>query len=220
MKTKVCGLREPDNIKDVLALGVDYLGFIFYEKSSRYVGDTDLAEWIEAQGTALAGVAKVGVFVNAGVDTILNTVHDYELDYVQLHGDESPGYCRELQLLWSVSTLRTAGLIRAFSVDAAFNFGTTADYADACDLFVFDTGGQAAHGGTGVKWDWSKLARYTGDTPFLLSGGIGPGDAARVRMLEHPRLLGVDLNSRFEDRPGVKDVGLLGEFVGTLGTAK
>ena len=205
MKVKVCGLREPENIKDILALGIDYAGFIFYDKSKRFVGKTKLAEWMAANEAAFGKTKKVGVFVNAELDYILNAVHDYKLDYVQLHGDESPGYCRELKLLWSVSTLRKAHLIKAFSVTPNFNFEITQAYADSCPLFIFDTGGHKEKGGTGEKWDWAKLKEYNGLVPFLLSGGIGPLDADEVKAIGHPQLRGVDLNSAFEDAPGVKN---------------
>ena len=213
MKIKVCGLREPENIKEVLATGVDFVGFIFYDKSKRYVGKTKLAEWISANEEVFRATKKVGVFVNAELDFILNAVHDYKLDYVQLHGDESPGYCRELKLLWSVSTLRKAHLIKAFSVTPNFNFDDTQAYADSCPLFIFDTGGHAKKGGTGKKWDWSKLDEYQGLVPFLLSGGIGPLDADDVKALDHPQLRGVDLNSAFESEPGVKEVAKLKLFL-------
>jgi len=216
MKVKVCGLRDPENITDILKLGVDYTGFIFHKRSKRYVGDTDLATWMTAQEGLFETTAKVGVFVNAEVDFILNTVHDYRLDYVQLHGDESAGYCQELKLLWSVSTLRKAKIIKAFSVTPDFDFRDTNAYASSCPLFVFDTGGQAEHGGTGVKWDWAKLQQYTSPVPFLLSGGIGPSDAAAIRQLNHPQLVGVDLNSRFETAPGLKDVDKLAGFIEAL----
>ena len=213
MKIKVCGLREPDNISEVLALGVDYVGFIFYQKSKRFVGKTKLAEWIAANEEAFGATKKVGVFVNAELDYILNAVHDYKLDYVQLHGDESPGYCRELKLLWSVSTLRKAQLIKAFSITPDFDFRETYAYADSCPLFIFDTGGQTEKGGTGKKWDWAKLNEYEGLVPFLLSGGIGPLDGDDVKALDHPQLRGVDLNSAFETEPGVKDVAKLKMFL-------
>ncbi|MEO0733909.1 MAG: phosphoribosylanthranilate isomerase [Bacteroidota bacterium] len=212
MKIKVCGLREPDNIREILALGIDYAGFIFYERSTRFAGSPELAQWLTDNEPLFARAAKVGVFVNAEVDYILNTVHDYQLDYVQLHGNESAGYCRELKLLWSVSTLRKAQIIKAFSVTPDFDFTDTNGYVESCPLFVFDTGGQKEHGGTGVQWDWGKLAEYRSPVPFLLSGGIGPGDAAAVRRVQHPQLAGVDLNSKFESAPGVKDPSLLAEF--------
>ncbi|WP_020567591.1 phosphoribosylanthranilate isomerase [Neolewinella persica] len=213
MKVKVCGLRDPENIVEVLGLGVDYVGFIFHNRSKRFVGKSELSKWLQKNKDQFNGTKKVGVFVNAEVDYILNMVHDYQLDYVQLHGNESPGYCRELKLLWSVSTLRKATLIKAFSVDADFSFDMTNTYADSCPLFIFDTGGQKDHGGTGVKWDWSKLSEYQGLTPFLLSGGIGPEDAAEVAKVNHPQFAGVDLNSRFEVEPGVKDVIKLKRFL-------
>jgi len=217
MKIKVCGLREPENIAAIVGLGVDYIGFIFYEESKRYVGNTKLKAWLEDNGELLNNTKKVGVFVNAGMDTLLNAVHDYQLDYVQLHGNESPGYCQELQLLWSVSTLKKAKLAKAFSIDTNFDFDSTTAYAGTCDLFVFDTGGQSEHGGTGVKWDWKKLEEYKGNTPFLLSGGIGPEDVRRIRLLEHPSLAGIDVNSKFEVSPALKDVGLLRDFVSQIG---
>lgn len=213
MKVKVCGLRAPDNIKEILALGVDYVGFISHKKSKRFVGETKLAEWITSNEELFGKTKKVGVFVNAELDYILNAVHDYKLDYVQLHGDESPGYCRELKLLWSASTLRKAQLIKAFPITPGFDFSDTYAYADSCPLFIFDTGGQAEKGGTGTKWDWAKLDEYQGMIPFLLSGGIGPEDAERVSALKHVQLSGVDLNSGFEVEPGFKDVEPLRRFL-------
>ncbi len=213
MRTKVCGMREPGNIREVLDLNVDYMGFIFHPPSPRFAGSPALAEWMQKNDALFSSTARVGVFVNAELDYILNTVHDYQLDWVQLHGNESPTYCRELKLLWTVSTLRSAHLCKAFSVDADFDFSDAAAYADTCSLFVFDTGGQATSGGTGRQWDWNRLREYNLPTPFLLSGGIGPQDAAAIRKLDHPQLAGVDLNSRFEVEPGVKEVKLLSDFL-------
>ncbi|TXF91712.1 phosphoribosylanthranilate isomerase [Neolewinella aurantiaca] len=216
MKVKVCGMRDPENIREVLALGVDLVGFIFYNKSKRFVGKTELSEWISANENLFGETKKVGVFVNAELDYILNVVHDYKLDYVQLHGDESPGYCRELKLLWSVSTLRKARLIKAFPITPDFNFQDTNAYADSCPLFIFDTGGHTEKGGTGAKWDWSKLNEYNGLVPFLLSGGIGPEDAEQIKALDHVQMLGVDLNSGFEESPGLKNPTLLRYFLKTV----
>ena len=216
LNIKVCGLTRPENIQRIAEIEVDYLGLIFYERSSRYAKSDELRAWLATNRTLLGRASKVGVFVNAGVDTILNTVHDYELDFVQLHGEESPGYCRELNLLWSVNTLRGAKIAKAFSITPDFDFAATEAYSSSCELFVFDTGGQAQVGGTGRQWDWRILDRYHGSTPFLLSGGIGPDDAAAVTNIEHPALAGVDINSRFETEPGVKDVGLLKTFAGEI----
>jgi phosphoribosylanthranilate isomerase len=216
MKVKVCGLCAPDNIEEVLALGLDYVGFIFYKKSKRFVGKTKLAEWVTGNEGLFGKTKKVGIFVNAELDYILNAVHDYKLDYVQLHGDESPGYCRELKLLWSVSTLRKAHLIKAFSITPDFDFKDTYAYADSCPLFIFDTGGHAEKGGTGAKWDWTKIDEYEGLVPFLLSGGIGPEDAERVSALKHVQLQGVDLNSGFELKAGVKNAAELQRFLAKI----
>jgi phosphoribosylanthranilate isomerase len=216
MKTKVCGLRQPENIIEVLNLGIDYAGFIFFEGSSRFAGQPAFAKWMAENDDLFTDTKRVGVFVNAGLDIILNTVHDYHLDYVQLHGNESAGYCRELKLLWSVSTLRKATICKAFSITPDFDFSVTNEYADSCELFVFDTGGQKDHGGTGLKWDWDKLREYKGATPFLLSGGIGPDDGRRIRLMDHPQLAGVDLNSKFESEPGLKEVDKLSHFLESL----
>lgn len=213
MQVKVCGLTQPENIQRVVDLGVDYIGLIFYDKSKRFAEDPALKKWLVANSGSFEQVKKVGVFVNAEIEYILNTVHDYELDYVQLHGNESAGYCQELALLWSVNTLRSAKIAKAFSITPGFNFGDTLPYSNACDLFIFDTGGQPLHGGTGVKWDWSKLAEYSGTTPFLLSGGIGPADSEAIEKVAHPQFLGLDLNSKFEATPGVKDPKLLEFFL-------
>ena len=213
MRVKVCGLTRPENIQRIAEMKIDYLGLIFYDRSSRYAKSDKLQAWLTANPALSDQTSRVGVFVNAGVDTILNTVHDYELDYVQLHGEESPGYCRELNLLWSVNTLRGAKIIKAFPITPDFDFSATEPYSSSCELFVFDTGGQAQAGGTGRKWDWRMLDRYHGATPFLLSGGIGPSDAAAITNVEHPAMVGVDVNSKFETEPGVKNVELLKNFV-------
>jgi len=216
MKTKVCGLRHPENISAIIDLGIDYAGFIFHEGSKRFAGQPALADWMAANDELFQQTARVGVFVNAGLDIILNTVHDYHLDYIQLHGNESAGYCRELKLLWSVSTLRKASICKAFSITPKFDFAETSQYTDSCQLFVFDTGGQKDHGGTGVKWNWDKLQEYKGNTPFLLSGGIGPDDARRIRLIDHPQLAGVDVNSKFELEPGTKSINKIKEFLKNL----
>lgn len=217
MRIKVCGLREPANIAAVCALPVDFIGFIFYPPSPRYVDPAvKLDTWLRRQATvSLGGIAKVGVFVNAAIEEVVNAIHDYQLDYVQLHGEESPEYCQELEDLWSLSSIRRASIIKAFSVDAQFDFQTTAAYTAYCKYFIFDTKG-AGYGGTGQSFDWALLDRYLGVTPFLLSGGIGPTDVTAIRQLQHPQLSGVDLNSRFESVPGEKDVTLLEQFIRNL----
>lgn len=212
MKIKICGLKDPNNIAAVAQLQPDYLGFIFYPKSPRYAEGDALLQFLEKEQEALEGISRVGVFVNEEVDRILSMAHDYQLDYVQLHGDESPAYCQELQLLWSVSSMHRSRIIKAFRIGPDFDWAQVNAYAAFCPLFVFDTKGTTA-GGTGEKWDWSLLDSYHGVTPFLLSGGIGPEDILAVKALQHPQFSGVDLNSKFETEPGYKDTELLQEFM-------
>lgn len=209
---KVCGMREPANIKAVAKLPVQYMGFIFYTHSKRFVGKTKLADWLSKNGKVLEGIRRVGVFVNSELDAILNAVHDYQLDYVQLHGDESPEYCAELTGLWSFSSVRSARLIRAFSVDDRFDFGDTAAFEPYAEQFIFDTKG-AGYGGTGRQFDWSLLQQYHGTKPFLLSGGIQPDSAEAIRSMDHPQMMGVDINSGFETEPGVKDPQAITTFI-------
>ena len=204
MKVKVCGTRQPSNIQALAALDVDMLGFIFYKKSSRYIGDTapmDLST-IEQD--------KVGVFVNEPMPTLLELVGKFSLDYVQLHGDESPAYCQNLKSVWP-----SVKLIKAFSVDEAFDFASTQAYELYCDYFIFDTKG-TQRGGNGITFDWKLLHSYQGMTPFLLSGGISAEMATAIRSLAIPQLAGVDINSCFEEEAGLKDVALVQSFVKEL----
>lgn len=217
MKVKVCGMRSPDNIKALAALPIDLIGFIFYPPSKRFVGEVEeLPNWLAESGELLKGIGRVGVFVNAEVDEILNRVHDYDLDYVQLHGEESPEYCRELHRFWQYSSVRKAKLIKAFSVDEDFDFRQTQAYASYCAFFLFDTKGPN-YGGNGAPFNWELLKQYNGAIPFLLSGGIDEDMAVAIRQLDLPQLSGVDINSRFETAPGEKDVEKVGRFLAALG---
>ncbi len=213
---KVCGMREPENISQVLALPLDYMGFVFYEKSPRFADSPGLESWVHKNDHLFASVKKVGVFVNAEIERVLNIVHDYQLDYVQLHGNESPEYCSELKQYWSISTLHPAKIIKAFAVDEHFDFEETRQYEGWCAYFLFDTK-TPEHGGSGKTFDWSLLQQYSGITPFFLSGGIGVEAAESIRQLKIPALYGVDVNSRFETAPGVKDVEKLKEFMAQFG---
>jgi phosphoribosylanthranilate isomerase len=205
MKVKVCGMRDPENILALAKLPVDMMGFIFYPKSPRSVKDKKLPAWLNKNADALKKIKRVGVFVNAEIEEVLNKVHDYQLDFVQLHGDESPEYCEELLQYWEISTMRRAKLIKAFPVDEYFNFVATAGYAGHCALFLFDTKG-VAFGGTGKAFNWELLRKYKGPRPFLLAGGIGPESIDSIRVFSHELFYGVDLNSRFEKGPGIKDL--------------
>ncbi len=214
MKIKVCGLREPDNITALAKLPVDMMGFIFYEKSLRFAGKK-LAQWLALEGGALEGIKRVGVFVNAEVEDVLNHVHDFELDFVQLHGNESPEYCQLLRNLWESTSMRKAKLIKAFRVDEGFDFDQVSPFTSHCAYFLFDTKGQE-YGGTGEQFDWKLLGNYHGVTPFILSGGIGPETVDDVLGFRHPQLYGIDINSRFEQEPGIKDIEKVAQFVTAL----
>lgn len=200
MIIKVCGMRDAENIREVEALGIDWMGFIFWSKSSRYVSK---------RLTYLPQKCKrVGVFVDATVDDILQHISDYRLDIVQLHGSERPEDVRRLRSLCGDST----AIIKAVNIATKDDLMHTKSYEGVVDYFLFDTKGKSV-GGSGEKFDWSVLEAYNGDTPFLLSGGIGPDDAVRVKSFRHPRCIGIDLNSRFEIEPGIKDITKLKTFL-------
>lgn len=215
MKIKVCGLKSPDNILAIAALPVDFIGLILYNGSPRNAASEQMIEWLEQNESALAGVKIAGVFVNAEIEDVLNAVHDYRLDFVQLHGDESPDYCRELDSFRSLSSMRTAKLIKAFRVDEQFDFSSVAAYASWCSYALFDTR-SAEYGGSGRHFDWELLRQYGGPLPFLLSGGIAEEDAEALLQFRHPLMMGVDINSRFETAPAEKDVEKINRFIQTL----
>ena len=196
---KVCGMREAENIREVEALGIDMMGFIFWPKSSRYVSERP--EYLPKH------VKRVGVFVNEDPEQVKRLAADYRLDYIQLHGQESPEQISHLSPLTS-----HLSIIKAFNIATAEDLLQTQPYEGVADLFLFDTKGKSV-GGNGEKFDWDVLDAYHGSTPFLLSGGIGPDDAERVNAFHHPKCIGIDLNSRFELSPGLKDVNKLKEFL-------
>ncbi|MEA5405081.1 phosphoribosylanthranilate isomerase [Arcicella sp. DC2W] len=202
MRLKVCGMRNSDNIKELLELGPDYMGFIFYEKSSRFVGE-ELDE--ELLKSFPQSVKKVGVFVNATQAYILDKVKKYALDYVQLHGEEMPDFCRNLKF-------KGVNIIKAFSVDNQFNFGKLLNFKPYCDYFLFDTKGDLK-GGNGITFDWSVLRRYDNDKPFFLAGGIDLDNAAQARELAGLKIHSLDVNSKFEIAPALKDIEKLSELM-------
>ena len=204
-------MRNSENIKEVLELPVDLMGLIFYKKSPRHVLDGAAKEILQASD---GKVKRVGVFVNEDIGVILQKVAKFQLSYVQLHGKETPEYCYDL-LAASAKTFGCADelqLIKAFSVDEQFDFSSTNGYSPYCKYFIFDTKGKNA-GGNGFMFDWSLLNQYTARTPFLLSGGIGVVAASAIVQLNFPKMVGVDLNSKFETRPALKDVNLLKQFL-------
>ena len=197
-KVKVCGMREAENIREAEALGIDLMGFIFWPKSSRYVSERPAYLPTKCQ--------RVGVFVDESIEGVRAKALDFGLDFIQLHGKESPAYVAEL------SDLR---IIKAFNIACADDFTACAPYEHLVDFFLFDAKGKSV-GGNGIAFDWSVLKAYHGQTPFLLSGGIGPGDAARIHAIRHPRFAGIDLNSRFELSPALKDITALRQFLNEL----
>lgn len=211
-------MREPENITALLDLPIDFIGFVFYPKSPRYVVEKKLQAWLKENTEQFAGIKRVGVFVNAEIEFILNRVHDFQLDFVQLHGDESPEYCREIKSYWDISSIRKARLIKAFRIDDRFDFEQVLEYETLCGYYIFDTKVEQEYGGTGKSFDWSLLEQYRGLTPYLLSGGIGPDSADKVRKLPYKQLAGVDINSKFEDSPGKKDIEKIRKFVEALNT--
>lgn len=200
-RLKICGMKYPDNLQAVASLQPDYLGFIFYAKSRRFMADTLSPEIVQALPS---GIKRVGVFVNADTSYILEQAKAYGLQQIQLHGDESPAQCAELQG-------RDYVLVKAFGVDANFDFAQLKAYDPLVDYYLFDTKGPA-YGGHGISFDWSVLKRYDKHKPFFLSGGIGLEEIKSLRALEGFPLHALDVNSRFEDEPGLKNEGLLRQF--------
>ena len=199
-------MREAENIREVEALGINWMGLIFWPKSSRYV--SEMPDYLPQD------VKRVGVFVNEDLDTVKKKADDYALNLIQLHGSESPDYVRALKAPSSINSL-TSSIIKAFNIATADDFEQTKDYEGLVDYFLFDTKGLSV-GGNGVQFDWDVLKDYHGKTPFLLSGGISPDDAERIHAFHHPQCIGIDLNSRFELSPGLKDINKLKTFIQAL----
>lgn len=205
MKIKICGMKYSENIKAVLALKPDFMGFIFYPKSPRYAGALD----VSVLNKFPKSTKKIGVFVNENLENILTIAFKYKLDGMQLHGTELVEMCVKLKEVGYI-------VIKAFPIAEAYNFKVTKAYEGACDYFLFDTKTDA-YGGSGVKFNWKMLDEYKGETPFLLSGGISADDAEDILKIEHSKFAGVDLNSKFEVKPGIKNVKLLEKFISQLG---
>lgn len=227
---KVCGMREPDNIQAVLELGPELMGMIFYPASKRFVGDEPSVLGKssilgEPFSTHRSGTLKTGVFVDAEEEYILSKVNNFHLDAVQLHGYESVEYCMQLQNMleetWGSSSPKPTFcpgskskiiLIKAFGIDSHFDWATLIEYAECIDYFLFDTR-TPDFGGSGKKFDWTLLDQYKWEFPYFISGGIGEEDIPHILELarKDSRLVGIDLNSKYEIQPGYKSINKLKE---------
>jgi phosphoribosylanthranilate isomerase len=196
---KVCGMREAENIRQVEQSGIDWMGFIFYPPSPRALNQRPA--YLPAQ------VKRIGVFVNEQPTQVLRLVEDYALDFVQLHGSESPDDCRLIR--------QKVPVIKTLSIATETDLEAVETYIGCCDYLLFDTR-CPTHGGSGATFDWSILAAYRGTTPFLLSGGLRPESVEALRRFSHPQLAGYDLNSGFETAPGLKDPARITQFINQL----
>jgi len=207
LKLKVCGMKFAANIAAVAGLQPAYLGFIFYDKSPRFISEisAELIKYIPSE------IKTVGVFVDEDLEIVEKKVNQFQLKAVQLHGNESPEYCAALK-----TTFNSLEVIKAFGVDEDFDFPLLNTYAAAVNYFLFDTKTQA-HGGSGKTFDWTILEGYKLDKPYFLSGGIDLQHATTIAGIEDSRLYAVDINSRFEIEPGVKDEERIRAFIAKLG---
>ena len=208
MRIKVCGMTQPEQVDQLAELGMTFAGFIFYPKSPRYVFKYMTSTQIRKENN----INKVGVFVNASAEEVLHMVDECRLQMVQLHGDETPKFCEKIADYVSV--------VKAFRLSDNDNIQwMTRPYMEMCDMFMFDTIG-AGYGGTGKKFDWDLLKNENIGKPFFLSGGIEPGDEEKLREFEKEpvakALFAIDINSRFETSPGVKDMEKLKQFAKNL----
>jgi len=202
MKIKVCGMRDKANLAELIDLKPDFIGFIFYDKSPRYVGDLLDEKLVRSISKP---IKKVGVFVNSNPDYILRIAKKYDLQYVQLHGHETPDFCRNLKS-------RGVNVIKAFSIDETFNFASLNNYKPHCDYFLFDAKGSDP-GGNGIAFDWDILKRYQDrEKSFFLSGGLSLENIAQVKELGI-KIYGLDVNSKFEIAPAVKDIEKLRQLI-------
>lgn len=200
MKLKICGMKFENNIIDVAEMQPDYLGFIFYENSKRYF-NTSIPEIPDS-------IKKIGVFVNAKLDFIVDKIEKYNLQGVQLHGDESPELCKSLKEYDII-------VIKVFSIKNQFNFNLLEPYEGVCDYYLFDTKGKEP-GGNGYPFNWNVFKKYKSNKSYFLSGGIGPGELdALLLFLKRPEsdlCCTLDLNSKFETASGIKDIKSLKNF--------
>ncbi len=196
LKIKVCGMRELENILQLKELNPDYVGFIFYSKSPRYVETID-----KSLLSLLQPIKKTAVFVDATSNEVTAMIKEYRFEAIQLHGKESADYCTEMKK-------EGVEVIKAFGIHEKFDWKILEPYLDVVDYFLFDTYTRA-HGGSGKAFNWEVLKAYPFEKPYFLSGGIGPDNIESALTIQDERLYGLDLNSKFEDSPGFKNIELL-----------
>tara|TARA_B100000809_G_C15016928_1_gene487031 strand:- start:363 stop:977 length:615 start_codon:yes stop_codon:yes gene_type:complete len=188
---KVCGMKEEQNLSDLIKVQPDFIGLIFHKKSPRNI--------TKYSSTSIPKeIRTVGVFVNETEGFVLDKINEFDLKYIQLHGAESPHFCKNIKRL-------NRKVIKAFNIHPEFDFSKLEEYTPYCDYFLFDAFGKNA-GGNGITFDWELLDKYTGETPFLLSGGIDSEMAESLKEISHPMYKGVDINSKFEIEPGLKNI--------------
>jgi phosphoribosylanthranilate isomerase len=205
LKIKVCGLRDFGNAANIAGTFPDFMGFIFHPGSVRYVGQDVRCALLT---NLPQGIIKTGVFVNEEISDVEMTVSRYGLDAVQLHGSESAEYCKHFMKRGLVT-------IKAFGLWSAFDFRIPEPYMNCCNYFLFDTKSEG-YGGSGRRFGWAILDKYKLDKPYFLSGGICYDDIKEIKDLRYKELFGVDINSRFELSPGIKDTELIRSFINEI----
>ncbi len=204
MNIKVCGITDIKQLTQLDGLGIEFAGINFYEQSPRYMKGKIHGDAVKA---ADLDIKKVGVFVDVSYDAIMELIEEYDLDVVQLHGDEEPVLCEQLSEKTEVIKVFRIGDGKV-DVDELVN-----EYDEVCDYYLFDTAVKdGSNGGTGVQFDWKKITKAKIEKPFFLSGGIGPADADKIKAIKHPDFYGIDINSKFEKSAGVKDLVSILQF--------
>ena len=205
MKLKVCGMKYPENIREVINLSPDFIGFIFYPKSPRYMGETLRSDDVT---DIPPHIKKVGVFVNETLEVVLERVRAYNLDLVQLHGNESPVFCKRIKETG-------VGVIKVFHVGEDMDWSSLRDYQPFTDYFLFDTKSEN-YGGTGRPFNWEVLEGYNLETPYFLGGGLSLDNIDLIKATGQSTPFALDVNSRFEVKPGYKDISLLKKLTENL----
>lgn len=208
MKIKICGIKYKDNLEQIIPLLPDYLGFIFYPKSSRYMKETLAVEDVKSIPNH---IKKVGVFVNESISELLKTIKEYNLDAIQLHGDEPPEYLMDISNIFTSLNMKVE-IIKAFGIDENFELQKLNDYKQYCNYFLFDTK-TPKYGGSGQKFNWQLLAKYDNEIPLFISGGIDVEDFEGITKLEHLNIEAIDMNSKLEIEPGLKNIGKVKEAI-------